>query len=104
MIDYVTCLNCNIEKVRQDTFLDIPLPVRTLNSNEAYGSVEEALNAFVAPETLEGSNQYFCERCNKKCDAHKGLKFLHFPYILTIQLKRFDFDPCTLNRKKLNDR
>ena len=29
------------------------------------------MDAFVEPETLEGDNQYFCERCNKKCDAHK---------------------------------
>ena len=29
------------------------------------------MNAFVQPETLEGSNQYFCEKCDKKCDAHK---------------------------------
>jgi len=32
---------------------------------------EEALKAFVEPETLNGSNQYFCEKCACKCDAHK---------------------------------
>lgn len=32
---------------------------------------EEALEAFVQPEILEGTNQYFCEKCNKKCNAHK---------------------------------
>lgn len=32
---------------------------------------EEALQAFVQPETLDGANQYFCERCKKKCDARK---------------------------------
>lgn len=34
-------------------------------------SQEEALQAFVQPETLDGPNQYFCERCKKKCDARK---------------------------------
>ena len=29
------------------------------------------MRAFVQPETLEGRDQYFCEKCNKKCDAHK---------------------------------
>ena len=48
--------------------------------------------------------QYFCEKCNKKCDAHKGLKFLQFPYLLTLQLKRFDFDYNTMHRIKLNDK
>ncbi|XP_055385651.1 ubiquitin carboxyl-terminal hydrolase 47 [Condylostylus longicornis] len=104
MIDYVKCLECKTEKSREDTFLDIPLPVRPFGSVVAYGSIEEALRAFVQPEILDGNNQYFCEKCNKKCDAHKGLKFKKFPYILTLHLKRFDFDYQTLHRIKLNDK
>ena len=34
----------------------------------------------------------------------QGLKFLEFPYLLTLQLKRFDFDYSTMHRIKLNDR
>lgn len=84
--------------------VDIPLPVRPFGSQTAYASVEEALKAFVAPETLDGNNQYWCEKCGKKCDAHKGLKFSRFPYLLTLHLKRFDFDYTTLHRIKLNDK
>lgn len=102
--DYVKCRECGNESARKDFFLDVPLVIRPFGSEKAYGSVEEAIEAFVAPETLEGSNQYFCEKCNKKCDAHKGLKFLSFPYLLTLQLKRFDFDYNTLQRIKLNDK
>lgn len=104
MNDYVKCLECNTEKSREDTFLDIPLPVRPFGSSSAYGSIEEALRAFVQPETLDGNNQYLCEKCKKKCDAHKGLHFKSFPYILTLHLKRFDFDYQTMHRIKLNDR
>ncbi|XP_012279277.1 ubiquitin carboxyl-terminal hydrolase 47 [Orussus abietinus] len=104
MIDYVKCLECGTEKSREDTFLDIPLPLRPFGSSVAYNSVEEALRAFVQPETLDGNNQYFCEKCNKKCDAHKGLKFTKFPYLLTLHLKRFDFDYNTFHRIKLNDK
>jgi len=43
MIDYVKCLECSTEKSREDTFLDIPLPVRPFGSAAAYESVEEAL-------------------------------------------------------------
>lgn len=82
----------------------MPLVVRPFGSTRSYGSVEEALRAFVTPETLDGSNQYHCERCGRKCDAHKGLKFVRFPYLLTLQLKRFDFDPATMHRIKLNDK
>ncbi|XP_076171175.1 ubiquitin carboxyl-terminal hydrolase 47-like isoform X2 [Ptiloglossa arizonensis] len=104
MTDYVKCLECGTEKSREDAFLDIPLPVRPFGSNVAYDSVEEALKAFVQYETLEGSNQYYCEKCNKKCNAHKGLKFTKFPYLLTFHLKRFDFDFKTFHRVKLNDK
>ncbi|XP_017780460.1 PREDICTED: ubiquitin carboxyl-terminal hydrolase 47 isoform X2 [Nicrophorus vespilloides] len=104
MLDYVKCLECSTEKSREDTFQDIPLPVRPFGSTVAYNSVEEALRAFVQPETLDGNNQYHCEKCNKKCDAHKGLKFTKFPYLLTLHLKRFDFDYSLMNRIKLNDK
>uniref|UniRef100_A0A665VLJ9 Ubiquitin carboxyl-terminal hydrolase 47 n=1 Tax=Echeneis naucrates TaxID=173247 RepID=A0A665VLJ9_ECHNA len=102
--DYVHCLECGYESWRIDTYLDIPLVIRPFGASQAYGSVEEALQAFIQPETLDGPNQYFCERCKKKCDARKGLRFLHFPYLLTLQLKRFDFDYTTMHRIKLNDR
>ncbi|XP_039605834.1 ubiquitin carboxyl-terminal hydrolase 47 isoform X1 [Polypterus senegalus] len=102
--DYVRCLECGYESWRIDTYLDIPLVIRPYGSSQAFGSVEEALQAFIQPETLDGANQYFCERCKKKCDARKGLRFLHFPYLLTLQLKRFDFDYTTMHRIKLNDR
>ncbi|KAM4720713.1 ubiquitin carboxyl-terminal hydrolase 47 isoform 1-T1 [Rhinophrynus dorsalis] len=102
--DYVRCLVCGYESWRIDTFLDIPLVIRPYGSSTAFGSVEEALLAFIQPETLDGPNQYYCERCKKKCDARKGLRFLHFPYLLTLQLKRFDFDYNSMHRIKLNDR
>lgn len=104
MQDYVKCLECQHESARTDTYLDIPLVIKPFGSDKACKSVEEALESFVKPETLDGSNQYHCEKCSKKVDAHKGLKFLNFPYLLTLQLKRFDFDYTTLNRIKLNDR
>uniref|UniRef100_A0A672IEK2 Ubiquitin carboxyl-terminal hydrolase 47 n=1 Tax=Salarias fasciatus TaxID=181472 RepID=A0A672IEK2_SALFA len=97
--DYVRCLECGYESWRIDTYLDIPLVIRPFGASQ-----EEALQAFIQPETLDGPNQYFCERCKKKCDARKGLRFLHFPYLLTLQLKRFDFDYTTMHRIKLNDR
>lgn len=102
--DYVKCQQCHQESARTDTYLDIPLAIRPFGSKKALGSVESALEDFVSAELLEGTNQYFCEKCNQKCDAHKGLKFISFPYLLTLQLKRFAFDYATLHRVKLNDR
>eukprot|EP00117_Sycon_ciliatum_P005815 scpid21883/ scgid2680/ Ubiquitin carboxyl-terminal hydrolase 47; Deubiquitinating enzyme 47; Ubiquitin thioesterase 47; Ubiquitin-specific-processing protease 47 len=104
MQDYVKCLECGHESARTDTFLDVPLVIKPFGASKACGSVEEALKAFATPETLDESNQYMCDKCDKKVDAHKGLKFLSFPYLLTLQLKRFDFDYTTMHRIKLNDR
>ncbi|KAL3993623.1 Ubiquitin carboxyl-terminal hydrolase family protein [Acanthocheilonema viteae] len=104
MEDFVKCLFCQKENVKQDEFLDLPLAVKQFGASDAFKSVEEALHAFIKPEVLEGSNQYYCEGCRKKQNALKGLRIIKFPYLLSIQLKRFDFDCNTLHRIKLNDK
>lgn len=50
-------LQCGHESAREDTFLDIPLVIKPFGSTITFGSVEEAMKAFVEPETLEGDNQ-----------------------------------------------
>jgi hypothetical protein len=45
-----------------------------------------------------------CDRCGTKVDAFKGLRLYRLPRILTLQLKRFDYDWCTMRRVKLNNR
>ncbi|KAF7632539.1 Ubiquitin carboxyl-terminal hydrolase [Meloidogyne graminicola] len=101
--DYVKCLNCGTESMRKDIFLDLPLSVKEFGASFPYKS-EEALDAFIKPEILNENNQYDCSKCCGKQDAEKGLRITEFPYLLTIQLKRFDFDYETLHRIKLNDR
>ncbi|CAD5113238.1 DgyrCDS2416 [Dimorphilus gyrociliatus] len=104
IIDYVKCLECGYESAREDTFLDIPLVIRPFGSDISHRSVMESLEAFVTPEKLEEPNQYECSKCKEKRDAHKGLKFKKLPHLLTLQLKRFDFDYQTMHRIKLNNR
>lgn len=86
-----------------DVYLDVPLCIRPFGSDKTFASVEEALDAFVQPEILDENNKYFCSKCDRKCKAHKGLKFDSFPYILSLQLKRFDFDYNTMSRFKLSN-
>lgn len=84
-------------------------------------SLEEALDKFVTPEILSESSQWMCPKCEKlvlclvasatethalpvlQVDARKGLKIKSFPPILMIHLKRFDYDPDTRTREKLNN-
>lgn len=102
--DYVKCLNCKHESKRQDKFLDLSLTVRNDFDKIYNDSVEKALKSYVKPDKLTGDNQYFCENCDSKQDALKGLKFETLPYVLVLQLKRFDLDYTTFQRIKLNDK
>lgn len=74
-----------------------------LTTDQTMKSVTESLEYFLKPEVLDGDNQYCCQSCHKKVDAVKGLKFERLPYLLSLQLKRFDFDYNTFQRIKLND-
>ena len=72
----ILSFQCGYESARTDIYLDIPLVIRPFGSSTSYSSVEQALQAFVEPEILDGNNQYFCERCGKKCNAHKVMFLL----------------------------
>ena len=63
-----------------------------------------ALENYIKPELLNGDNQYFCEQCQKKVDAEKGLKLTKCPPILVIHLARFTLNWETLQRVKIYDR
>lgn len=101
--DYVQCYECRYESSRIDHFLDLSLVIRPFGSTEMMKTVEEAIELFLRPEVLQGENQWMCDRCKVKRNAIKGLKFSKLPYILMLQLKRFDFDYATMNRIKLHN-
>lgn len=103
MTNYVRCKECGKESQSPDTFLELSLVMRPFGSKEVMSSVLESLDYCLKPETLEGDNQYFCDNCQKKVDAVKGCKFSKLPYLLCLQLKRFDYDFTTFTRIKLND-
>lgn len=65
MIDYVKCLNCGTEKIREDTFLDIPLPVRPFGCNVAYGSVVSIINSLNSRDSepsISGKRIYLADK------------------------------------------
>ncbi len=96
--DYLECLVCHHKKSRHDPFSDLQLFV------EKADSLEQAFANFVTAETLDGGNQVSCDKCAKKVDASKGLRILAVPPVLTLQLKRFTYDPVTWQRVKLSKR
>eukprot|EP00049_Salpingoeca_infusionum_P026790 m.27923 g.27923 ORF g.27923 m.27923 type:complete len:1216 (-) comp8999_c0_seq1:3944-7591(-) len=104
MKDYVKCLKCNTESARVDKYMDIPLVIKPFGSTQIMTSIKQAMEKFVEVEKLDEDNLYACATCEEKTPALKGLKFVSFPYILALQLKRFDFDYTTFRRVKLNSR
>lgn len=105
MMDFVHCLECGYEPPKEaGAYEDVALAIRVFGSDKPMESLREALDKFVEVETLDGDNQWHCEKCDKKVDIEKGLRFLSFPYILTFQLKRFDFDMQYLKKVKVHEK
>ncbi|OQR99961.1 ubiquitin-specific protease [Achlya hypogyna] len=62
-----------------------------------------SLASYVAGETLEGDNAYFCEVAGAKVRALKRVCLDTLPPTLVVHLKRFEFDFDTMEKCKLND-
>ena len=59
---FVKCLHCGYESKVPDRFQDISLPIRNeLGTGVLNSSVEMALENYIKPEVLDGSNQYMCQ-------------------------------------------
>eukprot|EP01083_Nonionella_stella_P131134 398118_1 len=95
--NFIECINVDYRSAHQETFQDLSLTVKGL------GSVEASLDEFVARETLSGENQYHSDEHGPQ-DAHKGIRFLQFPPVLQLQLKRFDYPAESGHPTKINDR
>lgn len=103
LVDYLKCCGCGQESSREDSFLDLALTVRSESDNLYNDSLEKALSTYLTPELLEGENQVLCDHCGHKADFRKGFKLKSLPYVLMLQLKRFDLDISLMQRRKLND-
>jgi hypothetical protein len=103
MVDYLETIGYPYTSNHPSEFLDISLQVKPFGSETCFRSVDESLRSYLAPEKLEGDNQYYCEDAQAKLDAIKGSRLEKLPYLLTLQLKRFDLDYATVQRVKLND-
>ncbi|XP_076851902.1 ubiquitin carboxyl-terminal hydrolase 42-like [Brachyhypopomus gauderio] len=80
------CLNCNGVSDTFDQYLDIALDIETAPT------ITKALEQFVKPEQLDGDNAYKCTKCKKMVHASKRFTVHRSSNVLTIALKRFDFN------------
>jgi len=102
MENYIECLDVNYTSKRLETFYDIQLNIKSERGHDLR-TIEESLREFTADEMLEGDNAYEAEGYGKQ-RAKKGIRFLTFPPVLNLQLKRFHFDMERMDMVKLNSR
>ena len=55
---------------------------------EVEPSLVDLLKEFTTTELLQQDNKYFCDTCNKKCDAAKRVRLHHLPDVLVIHVNR----------------
>ena len=70
---------------------------------KGHKTLEEALDAYVKGEVLDGDNQYYVEKYKKKLSIRKSSSLKKLGNQIIIHLKRFEFDFVTFTNKKLND-
>mmetsp|Transcript_49180 Transcript_49180/g.77747 ORF Transcript_49180/g.77747 Transcript_49180/m.77747 type:complete len:524 (+) Transcript_49180:143-1714(+) len=92
----VTCTRCGKVSKTFDPYLYMSLPV-----NDGMRSIEDALQAFLAEETLSGNEQWRCNRCKQRVDATKKIDIWKLPPVLVLHLKRFEFDTRTFRFQKI---
>jgi len=72
-------------KIIIDYFIDISLNVRDCKN------IYESFNQYTEEELMEGENKYMAEGRGLQ-NAKKGIRFISFPSVLFLQLKRFEYD------------
>ncbi|DBA00497.1 TPA: hypothetical protein N0F65_002740 [Lagenidium giganteum] len=94
---FVQCVNVDFQSFRDESFYDLQLDVKGCED------IYESFRKYVEIEMLQGDNQYDAEGYGKQ-DAKKGVRFMKFPPVLNIQLKRFEYDPMRDGMVKIHDR
>lgn len=95
--NFIECVDIEFTSKRNEDFYDIPLDVK--NCKDLYQSFDK----FIEIEMLDGDNKYQAEGHGLQA-AKKGTLVKSFPRVLTIQLKRFEFDFYKEAMVKINDR
>ena len=116
VISYETkCKCCKNIRSRRETFMELTLPIpentqsasSKKKSKSKYNnifSIKECLKEYLKIENLHSENQYYCETCNTKRDAHRKVSFVSLPPILQIQLSRYVFDvQRNVKRKRMDE-
>ncbi|KAM4611589.1 uncharacterized protein ACJ7VT_012261 [Polymixia lowei] len=94
-----TCSSCQNQSDLDALFWSLPLSMED-PGHQTY-SVKKGLEAFFMPSEVSGDNKVYCDKCRAKADATIECNMTRHPEILTLLLKRFEFDYETMCYVKL---
>lgn len=91
------CLECEEKSSREETFLDISVPVTTTAEQQdaleehkcAPVSLSWSISQYASSERLCGRDKYWCDRCHHFTEGRRTVYFSKLPKIMTIHLNRF---------------
>ncbi|EGD76051.1 hypothetical protein PTSG_00761 [Salpingoeca rosetta] len=86
LVNIVQCLECGAASRREESFLDISVPVKDLVS------LQQGLSKFTEMEHLCGDNKFRCSACDRLVEAYKGILLSSLPPIISFNLMRFSYD------------
>ncbi|CAH1960059.1 unnamed protein product [Acanthoscelides obtectus] len=95
--DQKICKGCPHRYSKEEPFSVISVDIRN------HSNLTDSLEQYVKGELLEGADAYHCEKCSKKVVTVKRLCVKKLPPVLTIQLKRFEYDFERVCAIKFND-
>jgi ubiquitin C-terminal hydrolase len=89
---------CEHISVRDEPFYSISVEIKNKKD------LTESFELYVEGELLSGDNKYYCDGCGAGRETLKRCCIRELPPLLTVHLKRFEFDLLMMRNKKLNDR
>ncbi|XP_050931483.1 uncharacterized protein LOC127143240 isoform X2 [Lates calcarifer] len=84
------CSTCRAEKNRDGLFWHLPLEL--VDSYSEDYSVVDGTEEYFRDLNFSEENQMYCDQCDAKSDATVKCVMKHHPEVLTLLLKRFQFD------------
>jgi len=94
--NYIKCVNVDYKSNKEEKFMDLQLTVKGCKD------IYQSLNLYTEEEILDNADKYYAEGYGKQ-KAKKGIRFVKFPSVLIIQLKRFEYNPKKEAMVKIND-
>ncbi|XP_067301837.1 ubiquitin carboxyl-terminal hydrolase 50 isoform X4 [Pseudorasbora parva] len=98
MNNITKCNKCCNKTTETNTFISILLSIDVVNDKKY--DMKKSLKTFFEHSILEKDDWMYCEGCDRKTETETWSEIAEYPTVLTLHLKRFDFDYLQMRYKK----